>query len=122
MANAVNWFEIPVTDMDRAKKFYETILGYELALNEMGPALMAWFPMEQGATGATGSLIKAEGYVPSETGSMVYFSVNDIEDTLSKVNENGGTTVNPKMNIGEYGFVAHFIDTEGNKIALHSEK
>jgi predicted enzyme related to lactoylglutathione lyase len=121
MANAVNWFEIPVSDMDRAKKFYETVLGYELALNSMGPMHMAWFPMEQGGTGSTGSLIKAEGYVPSETGSVVYFSVEDIEATLAKVNENGGETVNPKTSIGEYGFVAHFKDTEGNKVALHSQ-
>lgn len=122
MANAVNWFEIPVTDMDRAKKFYEAVLGYKLELNEMGPALMAWFPMEQGAEGTTGSLIKAEGYTPSDSGSMVYFSVDDIENTLVKVNENGGSTFNPKTSIGEYGFVAHFTDTEGNRVALHSTK
>jgi len=122
MAHAVNWFEIPVTDMDRAKKFYESVLGYELALNEMGPFQMAWFPMEQDAAGAAGTLVKAEGYVPSQTGSMVYFSVGDIEGTLEKVNNGGGSTINPKTSIGEHGFVAHFKDTEGNKVALHSQQ
>jgi len=120
MANAVNWFEIPVSDMDRAKKFYENVLGYELAINEMGPMQMAWFPMEQEGAGATGTLVKAEGYVPSHSGSMVYFSVEDIDGTLSKINSNGGSTLNPKTSIGEYGFIAHFTDCEGNKVALHS--
>lgn len=120
MANAVNWFEIPVNDIDRAKKFYENILGYELALNEMGPWEMAWFPMEKDGAGATGTLVKGEGYTPSNAGSMVYFSVSDIEETLTKVNENGGSTLNPKTSIGEFGFIAHFSDTEGNKVALHS--
>ena len=77
--------------------------------------------MEQDATGAPGSLIKAEGYVPSENGSMVYFSVGDIEGTLEKVSNNGGSIVNAKTNLGEHGFVAHFTDTEGNKVALHSQ-
>ena len=52
--NPVNWFEISVNDLDRAKKFYETVLGIELSLNEMGPLQMAWFPMTQGIPGATG--------------------------------------------------------------------
>lgn len=120
MANVVNWFEIPVSDLDRAKKFYENVLGHELTLNEMGPLKMAWFPMEQDGTGATGTLIQAESYVPSHQGSMVYFSVPDIEAVLNKVDKNGGKTLNPKMSIGEYGFVAHFEDSEGNRVALHS--
>ncbi len=120
MANAVNWFEIPVNDIQKAKEFYEKILGYELSLNGMGPLKMAWFPMEQNGAGATGSLVEAESYEPSHSGSVVYFSVEDIEGTLNKVNENGGKTLNPKMSIGEYGFVAHFEDCEGNRVALHS--
>ena len=122
MANAVNWFEIPVTDIDRAKKFYEQVLDIELSRNDMGPMQMAWFPMEQGAEGATGTLIKSDGYTPSYDGSMVYFAVKDIEKTLSKVKQIGGKVVNPKTSIGEYGFVAHFEDSEGNRVALHSNQ
>ena len=122
MPNPVNWFEIPVAEMDRAKKFYEAVLGYKLEVHEMGPALMAWFPMEEGAEGAMGSLVQSEGYTPSQEGSMVYFSVEDIDATLSRVNENGGSTFNPKTSIGEHGFVAHFNDTEGNRVALHSNQ
>jgi predicted enzyme related to lactoylglutathione lyase len=78
--------------------------------------------MEQDAPGATGSLILAESYVPSQSGSMVYFSVDDIEVVLEKVSENGGSIFNPKTSIGEHGFVGHFLDTEGNRIGLHSNK
>ncbi len=120
--NPVNWFEIPANNIDRAKRFYEEVFGVTLTLNDMGPLKMAWFPMKQGATGATGSLVKAETYVPSHAGTMVYFSVDDIEGTLQKVTGSGGKVVNPKQSIGEYGFVAHFEDCEGNRVALHSTK
>ena len=120
MANAVNWFEIPATDLDRAKIFYESVFDCQLSKMEMGPAKMAMFPMEQGAANAPGALVKAEGYSPSHAGSMVYFSVEDIEGTLVKVSESGGSVLNPKMGIGENGFVATFNDCEGNRVALHS--
>ena len=120
--NPVNWFEIPATDLDRAKQFYEHIFSVELVLNEMGPLQMAWFPMAQNGSGATGTLIKAEAYTPSHEGSMVYFSVGDIDTILKKVEEKGGKIINPKFSIGEHGFVAHFQDSEGNRVALHSVK
>ncbi len=120
--NPVNWFEIPATDLDRARKFYESVFEVELSLNEMGPLQMAWFPMTENGGGATGTLIKAEGYTPSHSGSLVYFSVDDIDSVLSKAEQNGGKTLNPKMSIGEHGYVAHFEDSEGNRVALHSNK
>ena len=120
--NPVNWFEIPTNDLQRAKGFYEYIFGVELTLNEMGPLKMAMFPMGERAPGAAGALVNAEPYTPSHEGSLVYFYVDDIEGTLVKVNEKGGKTLNPKMGIGEYGFVAHFEDCEGNRVALHSTK
>lgn len=120
--NPVTWFEIPVKDIQRARKFYQAVLGYDLDVHEMGPLTMAWFPMTQSATGATGSLVMGESYVPSHSGTIIYFSVDDIEGTLRKVNGNGGKTLAAKTGIGEYGFVAHFEDTEGNRLALHSMK
>ncbi len=78
--------------------------------------------MIQDAAGATGSLIRGEGYSPSHSGTMVYFSVADIEAVLRKVNERGGKTLTPLTSIGEYGFVATFEDSEGNRVALHSLK
>ena len=119
--NPVNWFEIPVHDLERAKQFYEIVFGFQLSLNEMGLMKMAWFPMSQGGGGATGTLMKSEDYKPSRTGTLVYFSVTDIEATLAKVGANGGQTLMPKTGIGEHGFIAHFQDCEGNRVALHSK-
>jgi predicted enzyme related to lactoylglutathione lyase len=120
--NPVNWFEIPVKDIGRAGKFYEKVLGLELSPYDMEPFTMAFFPMTQGAQGAAGSLIKGESYEPSHAGTVVYFSVDDIEEILRRVNANGGKTLMPKKSIGQYGFIAHFEDTEGNRLALHSMK
>lgn len=119
--NPGNWFEIPVHDLERAKQFYETVFGLQLSLNEMGPMKMAWFPMTQEGSGATGTLMKSEGYTPSHAGTLVYFSVTDIEGTLAKVNANGGKTLMPKTGIGEHGHIAHFQDCEGNRVGLHSK-
>jgi hypothetical protein len=118
--NPVNWFEIPVTDMERAIKFYESALGIKLSRNEMGPLKMAWFPRTDGAMGATGSLVKADGYIPSHAGTLVYITVADMNGTLAKIKASGGKTLLPRMAIGEYGFIAHFEDSEGNRVALHS--
>ncbi len=120
--NAVGWFEIPVKDMKTAKKFYEKVFDVELSLNDMGPLTMAWFPMIENGPGAAGSLVKGKTYTPSHAGTVVYFSVDDIEETLRRVNAYGGKTLTPKTSIGEYGFVAHFEDTEGNRPAVHSQK
>lgn len=121
MPNPVNWFEIPVTDLQRAKAFYEAVLGYELSLQEMGPMKMAWFPAERGAPFATGSLVQAESYTPSRAGSIVYFSTPSIERALEAVEGAGGAIINGKTPIGEFGFVAHFEDSEGNRVALHAD-
>lgn len=119
--NPVSWFEIPVTDMDRAMKFYTAVFGFQLTPADMGPLKMSWFPsMENNAYGATGSLVKAEGYIPSRQGTIIYFSVPDIEATLAMVMKNGGKTLLPKTAIGEYGWIANIEDSEGNRIALHT--
>jgi predicted enzyme related to lactoylglutathione lyase len=111
-----------VLDLDRARKFYEKVFGYTLTSEEVSGYSMAFFPMEQGVPGAAGTLIKGETYTPSHAGTVVYFSVDDIEEVLRRVNANGGSTVLPKKSIGQYGFIAHFEDTEGNRMAVHSMK
>ena len=118
--NPVGWFEIPVMDLDRAKQFYETVMNLQLTLTTMGPLEMAWFPSVEDGIGASGTLIKSEGYTPSHSGTLIYFTAPDIEGTLARVNANGGKTLLPKTSIGEYGFIAHFEDSEGNRLALHS--
>lgn len=118
--NPVIWFEIPVVDLDRATAFYEAVFGYTLATSEMGPLLMAMFPMKEATEGAAGSLVRGDGYVPAKTGTVIYFSVQDIPATLERVVAGGGKALLPKTSIGEYGFIGRFEDTEGNIVALHS--
>ncbi|MEQ8209578.1 MAG: VOC family protein [Lacipirellulaceae bacterium] len=119
--NPVNWFEIPVTDMDRASKFYGTAFDTEITPAEIGPNKMGWFPMEQNVPGAAGTLIMGDGYLPSHEGSLVYFHVAEIDPALEKITTAGGKTLVPRTSIGEYGFIAHFEDTEGNRVALHEK-
>lgn len=119
MANAVNWFEIPVSDIHRAVIFYSAILGIVL---EAGPVsegyMMATFPAEDGVSGA---LVSGEGYVPSSNGTTVYLNGgHDLNEVLNRVEAAGGKVIVPKIDIGESGFFAFFLDTEGNKVGLHS--
>ncbi|MEQ9466423.1 MAG: VOC family protein [Ekhidna sp.] len=117
-----NWFELPVKEMDRAKNFYQSIFDIQMGDNmEIGSAAMSFFPFETDASGATGTLIKQETYIPSYQGALIYFSVKEIDDVLPKIETNGGKIINPKMSIGEHGFVAHIEDSEGNRIALHQQ-
>jgi hypothetical protein len=122
--NPVGWFEIPVNDMDRAVRFYETVFGFKLELHKMGPVDMAWFPMLQDKEGAAGTLAKGEGYKPSYEGTLVYFTAHsgDLSNELSKVESAGGKVLATKFPIGEHGFVGLAEDTEGNRIAIHSLK
>ncbi|MDN5202851.1 VOC family protein [Fulvivirgaceae bacterium BMA10] len=119
--NAVNWFEIPANNIDRAMEFYKNILGYDLQKTNMMGTDMAFFPGEVQNQGATGAIIQGEGYEPSEKGSLVYFSAGeDLTPVLEKVEKAGGKVILPKTSIGEHGFIAHFMDCEGNRVALHS--
>lgn len=118
-ANPVNWFEIPVTDLTRAKGFYEATLSIEIAITEMGPNQMGWFPMEMGLSGAAGTLIQGDGYTPSHEGSLVYLNVDAIDPTLAAIEKAGGKTLVPRTSIGQHGYIAHFEDSEGNRVALH---
>jgi hypothetical protein len=118
--NPVGWFEIPVRDMGRAKAFYEHVFGLTLEVHELGPLTMAWFPMHPEAKGSMGSLVKNDAYTPSHAGTLVYFTAPDIGATLQRVAEKGGKVLNRKTSIGKFGFVGHFEDSEGNRVALHS--
>ncbi|MEP7147241.1 MAG: VOC family protein [bacterium] len=120
MANAINWFEIPVTDFGRAKKFYGEIFGVEMHEEKLGPHQMGFFPGE----GVSGAIVKAEGYKPSQEGALIYLAAGeDLTGVMNKIDKAGGKVVQPKMKVSdEIGFIAIFVDTEGNKVALHSPK
>ncbi len=119
----VGWFEIPVTNMERAVAFYESVFNSKIAVQDFGGVVMGWFPNAVDAPGASGSLIKNEAYIPSEKGSLVYFSSEDVQIELDRVDAAGGTVRQGKTQISpEHGFMAVIIDSEGNRIALHSRK
>ncbi len=118
--NIAHWFEISVKDLDRAGRFYEKVFDVKLTLE----GHVAFFPYTKEGPGAAGSLTMFESYEPSHSGTLVYFSVDDIDEILRRVNANGGKTLLPKTRIGisGFGFIAHFEDCEGNRVGLHSMK
>ncbi len=119
--NMVCWFEIPVHDMDRAKQFYETVFNLEINVVDFGGMLMGWFPDRGDVPGAQGTLIKQDTYIPSQEGTLVYFKSDDVQHELDRVEAAGGKIYQPKTQISpEYGYMGVFIDTEGNRVALHS--
>lgn len=121
MANTINWFEIPASDFERAKKFYSSILNAELQASEMMGIKMAFFPME--GEGVGGALCNGDGYKPSAEGTVPYLNGgNDLTTVLNRVETAGGKVIMPKTKItDEIGYMAFFFDTEGNKIGLHSQ-
>lgn len=118
--NPVGWFEIPAININESKAFYDYVFGIDIQINDFEGLIMGWFPWEHGKPGCSGALVQNEGYIPSYEGTMVYFSVEDIESSLEKVKNKGGKIITEKMSIGEYGFVGHFEDIAGNRIGLHS--
>jgi predicted enzyme related to lactoylglutathione lyase len=120
MQNPVYHFEIPVTDMERAIRFYQDVLGYELTRQQVDGYEMAFFPRADGKPGASGALAKGDVYVPSKTGAIIYFDVPDIDPILEKAKAKGAKVLYPKKSIGEAGFVAEIEDSEGNRIALNA--
>lgn len=124
MQHAISWFEIPTTDIDRAQKFYETILGIKLLPMDFENMQMRMFPIDDPMNGVGGTLVKNDGFhVPSATdGPLIYLNGNpDVQTIADKVEAAGGKLLSPKTKISdEYGYMAVFLDTEGNRIAVHS--
>lgn len=120
--NMVGWFEIPVSDMGRAKQFYENVFNIEISVHDFGGLLMGWFPDRGEAHGAQGTLMKQDSYIPSKEGVLIYFLSDDVQNELDKVVAAGGEIYQPKTQISpEHGYMGAFIDSEGNRIALHSK-
>ena len=119
--NAISWFEIPVTDFERAKKFYSGTFDFDMPTMPMGPAQMGFLLHEQGK-GIGGSIIKVDGHVPSTMGTLVYLACgSDLSVVLGRVEAAGGKILAPKTLIAEgMGYFAHFLDIEGNRVGLHS--
>ena len=121
--NMVTWFEIAVSDMNRAKKFYEQVFSVEITLQDIGGVAMGFFPSNGEAPGAMGSLILEKSYIPSHEGTVIYFASDDVQIELNKVADAGGKILQDKTMISpEHGFMGVFEDSEGNRLALYSQK
>ena len=126
MINPAVWFEIYVDDLKRAKKFYETVL--DLKLSEMpmpdmdGDAMeMVSFPMEMDGEGASGALVKMEGFKAGGNSTIIYFGSGNCSKEEGKIEAAGGKVLQSKQSLGEYGFMVLASDTEGNTFGIHSE-
>lgn len=122
--NAINWFEIPVTDSSRAKKFYESLFEIQLSPMEMMGMKMAMFPSDGMSGKVGGALVESPMHHPGTTGAVIYLNANpDLQLILDRVEKAGGQITMPKTLIDEQtGFMAFIQDTEGNNIGLHSNK
>ena len=124
MQNAISWFEIPTTDINRAQKFYENIFGITMAPMDLPNIKMRMFPLDDMMTQVGGALVDSGGFhkASATDGPLIYLNANpDVQLVLDKVVEAGGSIMVPKTEISpEYGFMGVFTDTEGNRIGLHS--
>jgi len=122
--NVVGWFEIPVTDLDRAIVFYETVFDVKLELMKLPELEMAMFPGVENTIGSGGALVlNTKNYKPSSDGVLIYFTAfsGDVAIELARVEKAGGKILMPRTQISpEIGFMGLALDTEGNRIAFHS--
>ncbi|MFO0727866.1 MAG: VOC family protein [Myxococcota bacterium] len=117
MKNAITWFEIFVSDMDRAARFYESAFQLELKREIFFGKPFGVFPADE--EGISGALVYDPARKPSEAGTLLYLPVDDVDATLKRVSAQGGRTVQPKTSIGEFGTIAVILDSEGNAVGLH---
>lgn len=124
MQNAISWFEIPVADLDRAQKFYETIFGIKMIPMEMDHFKMRMFPIDNPMEGIGGALVQVIDFykISATDGVLIYLNANpDVQVVVDKIEKAGGKIEVPKTQISpEHGYMAVFIDIEGNRIGLHS--
>ena len=122
MKNMINWFEIPVADYERARKFYEILLGEQVTEMPMPGMRMGAFPGDENSV--SGGIVQGDGYIPGASGVTIYLNANpNLSAMLGRVEAAGGRILLPKTPITpEHGFFAFFLDTEGNKIGLHSQE
>jgi uncharacterized protein len=118
----MSYFEIPVTDLDRAMAFYEAVFGFDFERATIDGYEMALLPPAPGGQGASGALAKGDVYVPSKTGPILYFTVADMDAVMAGATAGGGAILYPKKDNGDLGFVGEIEDSEGNRIALIEPK
>lgn len=120
--NPVNFFDIYVSNLERAKKFYETVFNIQLTNMPIEWGKQATFPFDNESPNISGALVEKEDMVANGNNTVIYFASEDCTTEEARVKEAGGKIIKPKMSIGEFGFVSLVKDTEGNTIGLHSKK
>jgi predicted enzyme related to lactoylglutathione lyase len=120
--NPVGWFDLYVANLDRAKKFYATVFNLELTDAPIEWGKQSFFPFNQENPNISGALVEKTDFVPSSNNTVIYFETEDNIAEEQRIEKAGGKVVQPKMSIGEFGFISIFIDTEGNTVGLHSRK
>jgi hypothetical protein len=123
-ANALNWFEIPATDIDRAQKFYETIFSMSMhGMGEMMGMKMTGFPSDPMNGKVSGGLVQGPMHTPAQNGVVIYLNADpSIQAVLDRIEPAGGKVIMPRTQITpEIGYMAYFVDTEGNRIGLHAQ-
>jgi len=122
MQNSIHWVEIPATHIERAVGFYNNLLSIEMKVMEVMSMKTAFFP-HTAETQSGGCLMQGPNYIPSDKGTLIYLSAGEnLQTALDRVDDAGGTIILPKTSIGANGYMAHILDTEGNKVGLYSKQ
>lgn len=122
MRNIGAYFEIPVLNLERAMAFYKKLLGCDFTQDTIHGNKMAFFPLYNGKPGVTGGLCQGDVYKPSLSGTLIYLATDNIDESLSRIASMNAEILFPKTSAGEWGDVAEFKDSEGNRIALFQSK
>ncbi|MBC8154166.1 MAG: VOC family protein [Bacteroidetes bacterium] len=120
--NPVGWFDIHVSDMDRAKKFYETVFDVQLVDLPIEWGRQSLFPFDHASPNISGALVEKADFASSSNNMVIYFETEDCVAEEQKIEKAGGKVVQPKLHIGDFGYVSIFTDSEGNTIGLHSRQ
>jgi uncharacterized protein len=120
--NPVGWFDIYVSDMARAKKFYETVFNLQMTDLPIEWGKQSLFPFDHTSPNISGALVENADRTPDGNNTVIYFETEDCLAEEKRIVTAGGKVIRPKMGIGEFGFVSLFIDTEGNTLGLHSRQ
>lgn len=121
-SNAVGWFDIHVSDFDRAKKFYEAVFQVQLIDLPSEWGRQAMFPFTPDAPNISGAIVEKPNIERSSANVVLYFETLECVQEEERIKNAGGRILQGKMAIGEFGFVSIFTDTEGNTLGLHSRQ
>jgi uncharacterized protein len=119
-SNPAGWFDLTVANLDRAKKFYETVFNLKLTDLPVEWGKQSLFPFNHESPNISGALVEKADFTPGSNNTVIYFETEDCVTEEKRIEQAGGKILQPKINIGEFGFISIFIDSEGNTVGLHS--